>query len=522
MNRLELSGRRPGAGSAALRGTRTSTTARSWRSTTGPATSSPTSAAAATTARTSRAGSSSRSTTRRRAFRQPGSAFKPIVYATAFDERGLTPGSLLLDISTDFGGGWTPKNADRLERGPVRVRQALQLSLNLPAIRALERVGNEPVADVAEEPRRPVPERPQGVPAVRPGRRDRHGRDPPDRPDRGVRRPRQRRRPRADPDDPVDRPARTAPRCTGRPSRRATRAISQAERVPRHATSSPATRTRARTASGRRRWRSATARSGAAPARPPSKTGTADNNRDFVGLRLPRAAEEPGRAGARRRGLDGQQRPLGATDVRAADVARRRPARSGTRSSATTRSGWPIADFKAPAERRRGDGSTAGRAAGPARGRARRSPSGSSPGTEPGAKGEIDPAGPAVLAGLRRLDGRPGAGRARPGALGRRRRRAGCAGRGAARASAASTARRPRTGSGRARGAARSSGKCPEKKDKGHGHDKPPKPPKPDRPPPDEAAPDAPPPPDDWPLSRRGVASAPADPPADRSGLTRT
>ena len=121
------------------------------RSTTGRATSSPTSAAAATSARTSRAGSSSRSSMRPSAFRQPGSAFKPIVYATAFDERELTPGSLLLDISTDFGGGWAPKDADRLERGPVRVRQALQLSLNLPAIRALERVGNEAAANVAED-----------------------------------------------------------------------------------------------------------------------------------------------------------------------------------------------------------------------------------------------------------------------------------------------------------------------------------------------------------------------------------
>ena len=85
------------------------------------------------------------------AFRQPGSAFKPIVYATAFDDGALTPGSLLLDISTDFGGGWAPKDADRLERGPVRVRQALQLSLNLPAIRALERVGNDAAANVAED-----------------------------------------------------------------------------------------------------------------------------------------------------------------------------------------------------------------------------------------------------------------------------------------------------------------------------------------------------------------------------------
>jgi membrane peptidoglycan carboxypeptidase len=82
--------------------------------------------------------------------RQPGSAFKAIVYAAAFDRRVLTPGSLLLDITTDFGGGWAPHDADELERGPVLVRKAVELSLNLPAIRALERVGNEPVADIAE------------------------------------------------------------------------------------------------------------------------------------------------------------------------------------------------------------------------------------------------------------------------------------------------------------------------------------------------------------------------------------
>ena len=86
-----------------------------------------------------------------RAPRQPGSAFKAIVYATAFDRKVLTPASLLLDISTDFGGGWAPKDADELERGPILAREAVQQSLNLPAIRALERVGNEPVADVAEK-----------------------------------------------------------------------------------------------------------------------------------------------------------------------------------------------------------------------------------------------------------------------------------------------------------------------------------------------------------------------------------
>ena len=82
-------------------------------------------------------------------YRQPGSAWKPIVYATAFDRHKLTPGSLLLDVSTAFGRRWAPHDADRRERGPVLVREALQWSLNIPAIRALHRVGNEAVAEQA-------------------------------------------------------------------------------------------------------------------------------------------------------------------------------------------------------------------------------------------------------------------------------------------------------------------------------------------------------------------------------------
>ncbi|MEO7663799.1 MAG: penicillin-binding transpeptidase domain-containing protein, partial [Candidatus Limnocylindrales bacterium] len=84
--------------------------------------------------------------------RQPGSAFKPIVYATAFDQGALTPGSLLLDITTKFDvkQAWAPRDADQMERGPVLVRQALQYSLNIPAIRAYHRVGGEAVADMTE------------------------------------------------------------------------------------------------------------------------------------------------------------------------------------------------------------------------------------------------------------------------------------------------------------------------------------------------------------------------------------
>jgi len=76
-------------------------------------------------------------------YRQPGSAWKPMVYTSAFDERVLTPGSVLLDITTAFASGWSPKDADGANRGPVLARYALQQSLNIPAIRALGRLGTK-------------------------------------------------------------------------------------------------------------------------------------------------------------------------------------------------------------------------------------------------------------------------------------------------------------------------------------------------------------------------------------------
>ena len=42
-----------------------------------------------------------------------------------------------MDVGTDFGGGYTPSDADNLERGPVRVRNALQFSLNIPAVKTM-------------------------------------------------------------------------------------------------------------------------------------------------------------------------------------------------------------------------------------------------------------------------------------------------------------------------------------------------------------------------------------------------
>ena len=70
-------------------------------------------------------------------WRQPGSAFKPFNYVTGIDDHTLTAATMLMDVSTDFGGGYSPNDADLLERGPVRVRNALQFSLNIPAVRAM-------------------------------------------------------------------------------------------------------------------------------------------------------------------------------------------------------------------------------------------------------------------------------------------------------------------------------------------------------------------------------------------------
>jgi membrane peptidoglycan carboxypeptidase len=70
-------------------------------------------------------------------YRQPGSAFKPFNYAVGINDKTITAGTMLMDVGTDFGGGYTPNDADRLERGPVRVRNALQFSLNIPAVKTM-------------------------------------------------------------------------------------------------------------------------------------------------------------------------------------------------------------------------------------------------------------------------------------------------------------------------------------------------------------------------------------------------
>jgi len=85
--------------------------------------------------------------------RQPGSSFKPFVYATAF-EKGYTPETMLFDVQTQFSTAcsptdvansnppcYSPGNYDHTFRGPVSIRNALAQSLNIPAVKTLYLAG---------------------------------------------------------------------------------------------------------------------------------------------------------------------------------------------------------------------------------------------------------------------------------------------------------------------------------------------------------------------------------------------
>ncbi|MBN2148879.1 MAG: penicillin-binding protein 1C [Anaerolineales bacterium] len=88
--------------------------------------------------------------------RQPGSSIKPIVYAAALDADQPNPwtaGTMILDVRTSFltndGKAYTPENYDRLEHGPVLVRQALASSLNIPAVATLDHIGLDAMVNMA-------------------------------------------------------------------------------------------------------------------------------------------------------------------------------------------------------------------------------------------------------------------------------------------------------------------------------------------------------------------------------------
>lgn len=74
------------------------------------------------------------------AIRSPGSALKPLLYATAFDKGIITPKNIINDVPTNFNG-FEPENFDRKFNGKVSVEFALANSLNIPAVKIVRDLG---------------------------------------------------------------------------------------------------------------------------------------------------------------------------------------------------------------------------------------------------------------------------------------------------------------------------------------------------------------------------------------------
>jgi membrane peptidoglycan carboxypeptidase len=86
--------------------------------------------------------------------RQPGSAFKPITYSSAFRSRDATLSTMFVDAMTEFGltaeTSYRPTNADIKEHGPVLAIDALRYSLNIPSVQMQYLAGSQSTANFAE------------------------------------------------------------------------------------------------------------------------------------------------------------------------------------------------------------------------------------------------------------------------------------------------------------------------------------------------------------------------------------
>ena len=87
------------------------------------------------------------------AHRQPGSAFKPFIYAASL-EKGMTPATMIVDEPIQFRGAtsmqyWAPKNYNNKFEGPTSFRNALVHSRNIPTIKILQQVGAANTIDLA-------------------------------------------------------------------------------------------------------------------------------------------------------------------------------------------------------------------------------------------------------------------------------------------------------------------------------------------------------------------------------------
>lgn len=98
-----------------------------------------------------------------RAYRQPGSAIKPFLYTAAMDSGEFTPATVMVDEPIEYevepveGSGqekewiWAPRNYGDVYRGPVRLREALELSINTVAVKLVEQMGPARVMEYARK-----------------------------------------------------------------------------------------------------------------------------------------------------------------------------------------------------------------------------------------------------------------------------------------------------------------------------------------------------------------------------------
>ena len=86
--------------------------------------------------------------------RNPGSAFKPIIYAAAL-EKGMTAASIIDDSPVEYDSGkdkaWKPKNYDNIYRGNVTMREALTNSINIVSVKILETIGAGTAVEFAKK-----------------------------------------------------------------------------------------------------------------------------------------------------------------------------------------------------------------------------------------------------------------------------------------------------------------------------------------------------------------------------------
>ncbi len=78
------------------------------------------------------------------AHRQPGSTFKPFIYYSALKNKVVSPDTIIIDEPMEYDtpqGKWKPQNYDKIFRGSVTVREAIENSINIIAVKVIERTG---------------------------------------------------------------------------------------------------------------------------------------------------------------------------------------------------------------------------------------------------------------------------------------------------------------------------------------------------------------------------------------------